>query len=206
MASKWFAALFGSMAACGLVLAWAQGASPMTPEETMRAAALAAGEVPGFSAQGSIVEHKDTKWGVKDTRLLQTLKREGTGVNGRKPTFIRIWAFLLPGADMAYELATEYAGTTPIVRGKPRLHSHWLAEGSWSGLPIGEKSWESAPRTGGVSLSASLVVWDGPLAFRIKMEQPPTDATARNLRFQPIAEEDLALAEYAARLLLSRVQ
>lgn len=104
------------------------------------AAALAAGEVPGFSAQGSIVEHKDTKWGVKDTRLLQTLKREGTGVNGRKPTFIRIWAFLLPGADMAYELATEYAGTTPIVRGKPRLHSHWLAEGSCSGLPIGEKS------------------------------------------------------------------
>jgi hypothetical protein len=197
----------------------------MDEERTMKMlkdfVALKHGEVPGFDAK-AIVHRVNLKesgydkiaeiipkitvenWDVTSIDLYQRLTRKGTGVIGKDPTDIFIRVHLLPDRETAYWVAilTTTSQVAPI--GQPGL-----GEGSWTGLPIGEKSWASAsnpkePPAPGIG-TANLVVWDGRLALRVNVHyQPLGGPKARTAIFLPIAEEDLEAGELAARIILAK--
>ena len=82
-----------------------------------------------------------------------------------------------------------------------------MPQGSWTELPIGEKSWATAPKAEkpapGVG-TASFVVWDDRLALRVIIDYQPIDPKAKTAIFLPVADEDLRLGELAARLILAK--
>ncbi len=201
MRANSLALLFVS-AICLVPLALA-GGQPMKEEHLMKLlndfVALKPGEISGFDAR-TIVKREDTKWGVAAVVLMQGLRRKGTGKPGRDPTEIGILLGVFPSREIAYEAAL---GFTVSQRYYP--DGAGMPQGSWTGLPIGEKSWATAPKTGpGVSFDSCLVVWDDKLALRVDISYPPLDPKARTLIFFPIEQEDLELGELAARLLLAR--
>jgi hypothetical protein len=167
--------------------------------------ALEPDEVSGFKVKGRVTSRTNTKWGVVSLNLFQTLIRTGINVPGRDPTEIAVKFFLFPKREIAHEAAlllTTSQRVYPDSAGMPK--------GSWTGLPIGEKSWYSgvfpegtqpAPGFG----SAVLVVWDDKLALRVEVHyQPIGGPKAKTAIFLPIAKEDLELGELAARIILAR--
>jgi hypothetical protein len=158
----------------------------MDEERTMKMlkdfVALKHGEVPDFDAK-AIVHRVNLKergydkiaeiipeitvknWDVTSIDLYQRLTRKGTGVIGKDPTDIFIRVHLLPDRETAYWVAV--LATTSQVAPIGQLG---LEEGSWTGLPIGEKSWRSGVlpegTPPGIGLgTATLVVWDDKLAM-----------------------------------------
>ncbi len=180
------------------------GGQPMKEEHLMKLlkdfVALKPREISGFDAH-TVVQRVDTKWGVTIVRLLQGLRRKGTGKPGRDPTEIGIWFEVCPSRDVAYEGALGFTTSQRIYP-----DGAGMPQGSWTGLPIGEKSWATAPGEGPSNLAtvARLVVWDDKLALRVDISYPPLDPMARTLIFFPIEQKDLELSELAARLLLTR--
>ncbi len=171
----------------------------MAMEESV---ALKPGEVPGFDAKTIVHRGNLRKWNATVINLYQGLSRKGTGIPGRDPTEIVIQAHLLPDREIAHQVAisrTQSQLVYPDGAGMP--------QGSWTGLPIGEKSWATAPRAKepGPGLgTASLVVWDERLALRVMVDYQPIDPKARTAVFLPVDEEDLELGELAARLILAK--
>jgi len=197
----------------------------MDEERTMKMlkdfVALKHGEVPGFDAKAIVhrVNLKESRydkiaeiipkitvknWDVTSIDLYQRLTRKGTGVIGKDPTDIFIRVHLLPDRETAYWVAVLATTSQVAPIGQPGL-----GEGSWTGLPIGEKSWASAPNpkeppAPGIG-TANLVVWDGRLALRVNVHyQPLGGPKARTAIFLPIAEEDLEAGELAARIILAK--
>ncbi len=166
--------------------------------------ALKPDEIPGFSTRGGFTFRTNTKWGVMSLTLSQRLRRTGTGIIGRDPTDIIVRVHYFPDRKIAYEAAIWMTWT------QLTLEPPGLPEGSWTGLPIGEKSWYSgvlpegtkpAPGLG----SAVLVVWDDKLALEVEVNyQPIGGPKAKTAIFLPIAKEDLELGELAARIILAR--
>ncbi|GIV15378.1 MAG: hypothetical protein KatS3mg022_0813 [Armatimonadota bacterium] len=166
--------------------------------------ALKPDEMPGFSTRGGFTFRTNTKWGVMSLTLSQCLRRTGTGIIGRDPTDIIVRVHYFPDRKIAYEAAIWMTWT------QLTLEPPGLPEGSWTGLPIGEKSWYSgvlpegtkpAPGLG----SAVLVVWDDKLALEVEVHyQPIGGPKAKTAIFLPIAKEDLELGEWAARLILAK--
>jgi len=147
-------------------------------------------EVPGFNTLGGIVKRKDTKWGVVGVELLQRLYRE----EKNKVTVMRIQACLLPVRDIAYQVAVLLTTTQQAPIGEPGM-----PEGSWSGLPIGEKVWSTVPKQIGEAPVAHLTAWDDRLAVGISIEyQRPS----KWVEFVPINHTDLEAGELAARLII----
>jgi len=187
------------------------GGQTVDEEKAMRMmkefVALEPNEVPGFDTKGGIVNRvvlgKGRRLGLElnggvSIELYQTLSRPSSRGKGKDEINIR--ACLLPDRDTAYKVAllmtwTQLSGTLP-----------GLPEGSWTGLPIGEKSWRSVPEIGkiytGISPTVNLVVWDDRLAVRVCVRHPPIDPMARTLVFLPVEREDLELGEMAARLIV----
>jgi len=176
---------------------------PMNEEQVMKFlkefVALEPNEIPGFNPTKPFVR----KWEAgKGFSLYQSLFRKGTGIPGRDPTEIFIHAGLATDRDTAYQAAISMIETQVFHFG---AEPGRISEGSWTGLPIGEKSWATAPKTGpGVSFTSNLVVWDDRLALRIIVRYPPLDPKAKNLIFLPIEGEDLELGELAARIILAK--
>jgi len=168
--------------------------------------ALHPDEIPaGFSTKGGVAFRTDTKWGVVCLTLVQGLTRSGTGIPGRDPTDILIRLHLLPNREIAYQSAILDTTTQRAPIGEAGL-----PEGSFSGLPIGEKSWywaldpEKTKPGPGIG-DATLVVWDDKLSLLIEVHyQPLGGPKAKTAIFLPIAREDLELGEWAARLILAR--
>lgn len=180
--------------------------------------ALEHGEIPGFDAK-AIVHRVNLKergydkipnipvrnWDVTSIDLYQRLSRTGTGVIGRDPTEIWIRVHLLPDQETAYWVAVLATTSQVAPIGQPGL-----LEGSWTGLPIGEKSWYSGVLPEGTKPApglgtAILVVWDDKLAMRVEVHyQPIGGPKAKTAIFLPIAKEDLELGEWAARLILAK--
>jgi hypothetical protein len=173
--------------------------------------ALEPNEVPGFDTKGGIVHREDLErgrefrkkgwrldFGGVSIELYQTLSRPSTRGKGKDEINIR--ACLLPDRDTAYKMALTMTWT------QRSLTLPGLPEGSWTGLPIGEKSWRFVPEIGktyaGVAPGGILVVWDDRLAVRVEVEHPPVDPMARTLVFLPVEREDLELGEMAARLIV----
>ncbi|MCS7265053.1 MAG: copper amine oxidase N-terminal domain-containing protein [Armatimonadetes bacterium] len=177
---------------------------PMDEEQAMKLmkefVALEPNEVPGFDTKGGVISRTATKWGVMSLDLLQRLRRTGTGIPGLDPTDIVIKAFLLPNRDIAYQAAvllTTSQRIYPDGAGMP--------QGSWTGLPIGEKSWATvakAEKPGPGLGSSVLVVWDKKIALRVEVHYQPIDPKAKTAIFLPVQDEDLELGELAARLIL----
>ncbi len=158
--------------------------------------ALEPNEVTGFDTEGGVVRSWATGKGVF---LLQGLSRKGDDVRGKDPTEIRIRASLASDRNIAYQAAISETTSHllyPDGAGMP--------QGSWTGLPIGERSWATAPKTRRVSPASNLVVWDDRLAMKVRVDYPPVDPKARNLVFYPIEQSDLELGEMAARLILAK--
>jgi hypothetical protein len=163
-------------------------------------------EVPEFDTRGGVT-FRNTDWGVVDLILAQKLHREGKGIPGRDPTEIFIRLHYLPDLKIAYQVALSEAWTQRFF---PGTLGPTIPEGSWTGMPIGEKSWCSgicpegtkpAPGLG----SAILVVWDDKLALRVEVHyQPLGGPKAKTAIFLPVAKEDLELGELAARLILAK--
>jgi hypothetical protein len=179
--------------------------------------ALESNELHGFGAK-TIVDRTNLKaygydkipnvpiknWDVTSIDLYQRLTRTETGMLGRDPTDIFFRVHLLPDREIAYWVAVLATTSQLAPVGQPGL-----PEGSWTGLPIGEKSWASAPNpkeppAPGIG-TANLVVWDGRLALRVNVHyQPLGGPKARTAIFLPIAEEDLEAGELAARIILAK--
>jgi Copper amine oxidase N-terminal domain. len=185
------------VAICGLMWLKQLGGQTMSEEQAMKMmkefVALAPGEVPGFETGNGIVERVNTKWGLVNIRLLQRLYREET--KGSK-TLIKIWANLLPNRDSAYEAAVLFTTTQRAPIGQPGM-----PEGSWSGLPIGEKAWSTVPKQIGEAPVAHLTVWDDQLAIHVSVEY---HLPSRWIEFVPIDRSDLELGELAARLIIAK--
>jgi len=168
--------------------------------------ALYPDEIPGgFSTKGGFTFRTDTKWGVVCLTLVQRLTRSGTGIPGRDPTDILIRLHLLPNRKIAYQSAILDTATQRAAIGEAGL-----PEGSFSGLPIGEKSWywaldpEKTKPGPGIG-DATLVVWDDKLSLLIEVHyQPIGGPKAKTAIFLPVAKEDLELGELAARIILAR--
>ncbi|GBC98521.1 hypothetical protein HRbin17_01034 [bacterium HR17] len=156
--------------------------------------ALKSGEIPGFSTKGGVTFGTE-----KHLTLAQSLWRTGTGIPGKDPTEIVFRLHFLPNREIAYQVALSETVSQRIY-----LDGAGMPEGSWTGLPVGEKSWATAPKSGGVSFTSNLVVWDDRLALRVIVKYPPLDLKAKNLVFFPIEREDLELGELAARLILAK--
>ena len=165
--------------------------------------ALESDEIPGFSTKGGFTSRTNTKWGVVSLNLFQRLRRTGTGAIGRDPTDILVRIHYFPDPKTAYEAAIWMTWT------QRTLQPPGFPEGSWTGLPIGEKSWASAPDpkeppAPGLG-SAVLVVWDDKIAMRVEVDyQPIGRPKAKTAIFLPIAEEDLEAGELAARIILAK--
>jgi hypothetical protein len=198
----------------------------MDEERTMKMlknfVALKHGEIPGFDAK-AIVHRVNLKergydkiaeiipkitvknWDVTSIDLYQRLTRKGTGVIGKDPTDIFIRVHLLPDRETAYWVAVLATTSQVAPIGQPGL-----GEGSWTGLPIGEKSWRSGVlpegTPPGIGLgTATLVVWDDKLAMRVEVHyQPLGGPKAKTAIFLPIAKEDLEAGELAARIILAK--
>ena len=164
--------------------------------------ALEPDEISGFDTRGGVTNRYKTRWNVVAIDLYQTLRRKGTGVPGKDPTDISITASLLPNRNIAYEAAVLM--TTSQV-GYP--DGAGMPQGSWTGLPIGEKSWATAPNAEkpapGVG-TADLVVWNDRLALGVIVDYQPIDPKAKTAIFLPVADEDMQLGELAARLILAK--
>lgn len=171
--------------------------------------ALEPNEIHGFETRGGIVlpvnlKARGYEWDATSIDLYQRLTRTGTEIVGRDPTDIIIRLHLLPNRDIAYGMALWMTWT------QTTLKPPGFPEGSWTGMPIGEKSWYSgvcpegtkpAPGLG----SAILVVWDNNLALRVGVHyQPLGGPKAKTAIFLPVAKEDLELGELAARLILAK--
>ncbi len=161
--------------------------------------ALEPDEVPGFDTKEGIV----TRWPTgKGFSLLQRLFRQIKRMPGKEHTDILIRVSLASDRDIAYQAAISE--TISQVR---YPDGAGMPEGSWTGFPIGEKSWATAPKAKapGPGLGvANLVVWDGRLALRVIVQYQPIDPKARTAIFLPVDEEDLELGELAARLILAK--
>jgi len=193
------------------------GGQTVNEEKAMRMmkefVALEPNEVPGFDTKGGIVNRVvlgkgrilllglELSGGVS-IELYQTLSRPST--RGKGEDEINIRACLLPDRDTAYKVALTLVVTQSFLPGAEAPGR--LPEGSWTGLPIGEKSWRSVPEIGkiyaGISPTVNLVVWDDRLAVRVCVRHPPIDPMARTLVFLPVEREDLELGEMAARLIV----
>lgn len=164
--------------------------------------ALVPSEIPcealGFKVTGSIVNRSPTGsiW------LIQGLRRRGTGIVGRDPAEVIMRLHLYSNRNIAYEAAVLMTTSQYAPIGQPGM-----PEGSLTGLPIGEKSWATAPKAEkpapGLG-TAGLVVWDDRLALEVLIDYQPIDPKARTAIFLPIADEDLELGELAARLILAK--
>ncbi len=193
----WLIVSFVFVAICGLVGLKQLGGQTMSEEQAMKMmkefVALAPGEVPGFETGRRAVERVNTKWGVVSIDLLQRLYRKET--DGSE-VHIKIWASLLPDRDTAYKVAVLFTTSQRAPIGQPGM-----PEGSWSGLPLGEKAWSMVPKQIGEAPVAHLSVWDDRLAVGISVEyQRPS----RWVEFVPINRSDLELGELAARLILAK--
>ncbi|MEJ5251339.1 MAG: hypothetical protein HPY54_03355 [Chthonomonadetes bacterium] len=192
-------------------------------EELRASVALQPDEVPGFNkARNSNVvplggkifaqrlaspfaEHSPLHaklQGVETIYFLQSLRRDGNGRAGRDPSFLEVTLMIYPGRDLAHDagiLTTESQTAPPGEPGMP--------EGSFTGLPVGEKSWATAPKSAEFSpgaKDANLVVWDNSIVIRVTISYSPVDPRARTMLFASIEDTDLEWAEYAVRLLLAR--
>ncbi|MGC8785134.1 MAG: stalk domain-containing protein [Armatimonadota bacterium] len=181
---------------------------PVKDEKLLRSltdvVALKSEEIPGFSTKGGISVFVDLKvygYNLKGVSLdlYQTLSRQSAIGKGKDE--INILARLLPNRDIAYQVAMASMNTNVFF---PGAEPGKFPKGSWTGLPIGEESWATAPKAGRISFTASLVVWDDRLVLKVRVAYPPLDPESRNLQFLPIAQEDLELGELAARLVLAR--
>jgi hypothetical protein len=164
--------------------------------------ALKPDEIPDFNTKGAITFHPA---GQKDRLMLvQGLVRQIPNLPGKERTDIIIRLSLLPNPEMAYEAALS---STTSQRIYP--DGAGMPQGSWTGLPIGKKSWATAPDpkaqpAPGIG-TASLVVWDDKLALEVEVNyQPIGGPKAKTAIFLPIAKEDLELGELAARLILAK--
>lgn len=195
------ASLIGFASICALMWIKPLGGQPMNEEKMMKLmkefVALLPDEVPGFNTRGGIVERVNTKWGVVGIDLLQGLYREERHrVAGRSSTHIRILASLLPERDTAYQVAVLFTESQLAPIGQPGM-----PEGSWSGLPLGEKVWSMVPKKIGEAPIAHLTVWDDKIAVNVSVEyQRPT----KWIEFTPIDPLDLELGELAARLIITK--
>lgn len=157
--------------------------------------ALVPGEVPGFDTPGGVVERANTRWGAS-IRLLQGLSRKGQeNEKDGHEAHIRIWTSLLPDRNAAYQIAVLYTTTQRAPIGEPGM-----PEGSWSGLPIGEKVWSRVPQSGEAPV-ADLTVWDERLAIHVSVEY---HFVSRWVKSVPISQSDLELGEMVARLILAK--
>ncbi len=200
------------LSACGLITCIASfallgGATMPTDAERLMllkdAVAVQPSETPNFQRKGPLAFHPEEQ---KDKLILvQGLVRQIPNLPGKERTDIIIRLFVLPNREMGYEAALS---STTSQRIYP--DGAGMPQGSWTGLPIGEKSWYSgvlpegtkpAPGLG----SAILVVWDDKLAMRVEVDyQPIGGPKAKTAIFLPIAKEDLELGEWAARLILAK--
>jgi len=131
----------------------------------------------------------------------QSLGRKGTEAESGKEAYIGIVLEVSPDSKLAYAGALYHTHT------QASLVPPSIPEGTFTGFPLGKKSWSAAPRKGsGVSFTARLVVWDNLISMWVKVQYTPKDPLARNLEFSPIEPADLELGEQAARLALARTQ
>ncbi len=164
--------------------------------------ALKPDEISNFNTKGAITFHPA---GQKDRLMLvQGLVRQIPNLPGKERTDIIIRLSLLPNPEMAYEAALS---STTSQRIYP--DGAGMPQGSWTGLPIGERSWATAPNPKAQPApglgSAVLVVWDDKLALEVEVHyQPLGGPKAKTAVFLPIAKEDLELGEWAARLILAK--
>ncbi len=188
---------FSLIVAWGAIWVGAQGEQSMKEKQVMQDAEFSPEEVPGFDTRNGVVNRVDTKWGVAATDLRQTLRRKGTRRPGKDPTEIEIWARLLPDRNIAYQAAVVLTATQFAPVGQPGM-----PEGSWTGLPVGEKSWTLPLKERNRFNSASLIVWDGRLAVRVTVGYyPPRAKFALS-----VDQTDWELGGYAARLLISKIK
>ena len=164
--------------------------------------ALTPDELPNFTTKGGITFHPQ---GQKDRLIfVQGLTRKITGVPGKERIDIIVRLSLLPNREMAYEGALS-ATTSQLIY----PDGAGMPQGSWTGLPIGEKSWATAPDpkqppAPGIG-TANLVVWDDKFALEVELHyQPIGGPKAKTAIFLPIAEEDLEAGELAARFILAK--
>jgi len=163
---------------------------------------LAPDDLPSFTTKGGMTYHPA---GQKDRLIfVQRLTRKSTGVPGKERADIIVRLGFLPNREMAYESALSQTTSQRIYP-----DGAGMPQGSWTSLPIGQKSWATAPDpeqppAPGIG-NANLVVWDDQLALRVIVNyQPIGGPKAKTAVFLPIAEEDLELAEFAARTILVR--
>ena len=164
--------------------------------------ALTPDEMPNFTTKGGITFHPE---GQKDRLIfVQGLTRKIMGVPGKERTEIIVRLYLLPNREMAHEGAISLTTSQLIYP-----DGAGMPQGSWTGLPIGEKSWATAPDpkeppAPGIG-TAVLVVWDDRLTLEVIVNyQPIGGPKAKTAIFLPIAEEDLEAGELAARIILAK--
>jgi hypothetical protein len=137
------------------------GGQTVDEEQAMRLmkelVALEPNEVPGFDTKGGIIHRVDLergrelrrkRWGLDfgsvSIELYQTLSRPSTRGKGKDAITIR--ACLLPDRDTAYKRALTLVETRGFLPGAEAPGR--LPKGSWTGLPVGEKSWRFVPEIG----------------------------------------------------------
>jgi len=164
--------------------------------------ALKPDEFPNFNTKGMNAFHPA---GQKDRLILvQGLTWHIPNFPGKERTDIVIRLSIFPTPEMAHEAALS---STTSQRIYP--DGAGMPQGSWTGLPLGEKSWATAPDPKAQPApglgSAVLVVWDDKLALEAEVHyQPIGGPKAKTAIFLPIAKEDLELGELAARIILAR--
>ena len=167
--------------------------------------ALTSEEIPPFATRGGYaIQHKGRLFHVGEPittiQLRQELRRKG--VKPGDPTEIRVMADICSNPNLAYKVAIARTESQFALPGQPGM-----PEGSWTGLPIGEKSWATASKASepGPGLGSSvLVVWDNQLVAKLVIQYQPIDPKGRTALFPPAADEDLESGELAARLILAR--
>lgn len=144
-----------------------------------------------------------TKWkDIEAIYYLQSIQRNGGGRSGKSPCFLDVTLSIYPQRNVAQDASVLFTTSQMAQIGEPGM-----PEGSFTGLPLGEKSWATAPKSEGwspYSKASHLIVWDDRVVVRITVDYPPQNPRARTLLFTEIKYPDLELGEYAARLLLAR--
>lgn len=144
-----------------------------------------------------------TKWkDIEAIYFLQSIQRNGRGRSAKAPCFLDVTLSIYPQRNVAQDASVLFTTSQMAQIGEAGM-----PEGSFTGLPLGEKSWATAPKSEGLSpysKASDLIVWDDRVVLRITVDYPPQNPRARTLLFTEIKYPDLELAEYAARLLLAR--
>ncbi|MFN8138181.1 MAG: hypothetical protein U0R49_00100 [Fimbriimonadales bacterium] len=80
-----------------------------------------------------------------------------------------------------------------------------IPSGTPSGIPLGEACWSSSPVAApeGHITTCRITAYDGLASVRLDLSYQPRDATARQLVFDPITQDDIRLAERLARMTLA---